>query len=276
VWLSVWFVSKKFGRNIEIDAIGDFIDMKESRLFILYFANVMRAVLTAAVILAQPAMAEESSATLRLSSGNLPPVHTPTQDGYMDLLLVELFRRAGFTIQFIDLPPRRALQSANSGLHDGDAARRRSVGASFPNLRMLEPAIVEVEFVGLYLDPAINVVRSEDFHRYAIGYIHGWDVSEELFKNHPNATAVSDPVNLLKMLEEKRIDVAFLTRAPGQYFAENHNLKGVRFTEFRLKQGLHLNLHKKYKNLLPRLETLLAEMRADGTYANLTAGYASQ
>ena len=254
--------------------------MKESRVFILSFANAMHAFLTSlfllAVIFGGPARSEEASVSLRLSSGNLPPVHTPAHDGYMDLLLVELFKRAGYALEFIDLPPRRALQSANSGLHDGDGVRRRSIGDSFPNLRTLDPAIVEVEFVGLHLAPAITVARPEDFLRYSIGYIRGWDVSEKLFENHPNATAVTDAGNLMRMLEENRIDVAFMTRTSGQYFAEFHHVTDIKFTEFRITQGLHLNLHKKHKNLFPKLEVILAQMHADGTYANLTAGDVSQ
>tara|TARA_R110002051_G_scaffold7035_5_gene33050 strand:- start:4105 stop:4680 length:576 start_codon:yes stop_codon:yes gene_type:complete len=188
-------------------------------------------------------------------------------------LLIELFDRAGYVVKFVDLPPRRALVNANNGLHDGDAARIRSSGEIYPNLRVLDPKIIDVDFVGLYLDPDVSVKTPVDFADYSVGYIRGWNVAENLFKAHPNAIAVNHTDSLLRMLNENRIDIAFLTREPGNYFADKFNMTDLKFTGFYIRRSLHLFLNIKHVGLLPKLEVLLTQMHDDGTYDLIMTDY---
>lgn len=234
------------------------------------------AVLLLALVAGSAARADGHRPIMRLSTGNLPPVSTPARDGYLNRLVIELFGRADYSVEFIDLPPRRAIANANNGLHDGDAARDIVLSETAKNLRPMSSPIFPVDFVGLYLDPDIRVEKPEDYTGYSVGYIRGWHIAEKLFEDHPNAIAVSTPGNLLRLLKEDRIDVAFLTRAPGQFIADQNDIEDLKFTSYSVRQDFFVYLNIRHILLLPKLDSLLEEMRADGTYDEIMAGYLTQ
>lgn len=211
--------------------------------------------------------------TLRMAAVNLSPVVTDQHDGYLDRLIVEMFGRIGAEVQFLDMPASRSLKSVNSGLIDGDAGRLEAAGATLPNIVKLADPMMFVEFGGLYIDPDITITSLEDFAKYRVGYLHGWVFAENLFASHDRLSPVRTTDSLMQMLKAGRIDVAFITRAPGLELAQSYDIETPLFSDFNIRRSLHLSLNASFAADLPALSQALAAMHADGTYGRIMTGY---
>lgn len=219
------------------------------------------------------AAAQGDRETVRLSAVNLPPVVTAGHDGFLDLLLIELFSRIDVDVAFEELPDRRVMMGVSDGLIDGDAGRLVEAGVDMPNIVRLSDPLMYVEFGGLHTDPDIAIAGIGDFDRYRVGYLQGWVFAEDLFAEHADAIAVRTVDSLFAMLEAGRIDVAFITRVPGLELASQRGLAGARFSEFRIRRNLHLFLNARLEPHLAELSRALSEMHADGTYDRIMSGY---
>lgn len=219
------------------------------------------------------AAAQSDREVVRLAAVNLSPVATAQHDGYLNLLLIELFSRIDVDVAFQNMPAGRVMMAVNGGLVDGDAGRLEEVGADLPNIVRLNDPLMYVEFGGLYTDAEISIADLEDFAPLRVGYLRGWVIAEVLFADHDSATSVRTVDSLLAMLAAGRIDVAFITRATGLEQARQRNLPGALFSEFRIRRDLHLFLNAQFEPWLADLSQALSEMHSDGAYNRIMSAY---
>ena len=219
------------------------------------------------------ARAQHDDRPFILSAANLAPVVTPAGDGYLDLLIREMFRRAGLQVEVVLLPTRRGLAHANSGILDGDAGRLMGISNRYPNLVPVPTPVIFVDFLGVFLDDHIRIETREDFDNYRVGYVRGWAIAENFFAGHRDATAVRDPEILFRMLRDKRIDVAFLTRVPAPLYAAKAGVTGLHFSAYSQRRDLFLHLNLRHSDKIAVLNEALIEMQADGTSARILAQY---
>lgn len=204
-----------------------------------------------------------------LSSVTLPPMTTPTGDGFLDELYLEWFDRAGLRAELVPMPAARGLENADAGQLDGDAARIDIDASLFANLHKVPEPLAEVTFSGMFLTEGITVQEKADFENFRVGYVRGWRIAERLFGHSSNAMAVRNADILLDMLASDRIDIAFLTVAPARSLAAEKNMTPLNRTEFVITHKLYLFLHSRHRDQIPMLTDILRQMKADGSYAAL-------
>jgi len=218
-------------------------------------------------------LARADETLLQLSNATLPPVTTPKGDGFLDRIAHELFDRAGLQVQLLKLPSARGLALANAGSLDGELARINIRTDRYNKLQKLPDPLIDVVFAGLYHRAGIKVTTLDDFRHFRVGYIRGWVIAENLFAGDANANATSSANQLLDMLEADRIDIAFMTVAPGRYLANSRGMENLRVTDFSIRKDLFLYLNKKHAGKLQSLSRALASMKEDGTHAAIMHEY---
>lgn len=88
-------------------------------------------------------------------------------------VLMEAYSRLGYKVVFDDLPGRRALEWANTGLTDGDVARIAGTGTKYPNLIRVETPVIYFKGVAFSktIDKPVNTW--DDLKGLRIGVVRG-------------------------------------------------------------------------------------------------------
>jgi len=175
------------------------------------------------------------------------------------------YKKIGISVEFDDLPARRALEWANSGRTDGDLARIDGTEKKFKNLIKISTPVTE--FKGVVFTRKIKkiILSWEDLNGLIVGIIGGIQYSDIGTKGL-NSILAQDMSHLFKLLSKDHIDVAVAVLDAGRI--EIHR----NFKESKIQiigqplysaQLFHY-VHKKNKDLVPLLEMALQEMMKNG------------
>lgn len=225
------------------------------------------------LFLATATRSHGDQSTLVFATTNLPPVATEARDGYLDRVFTEMFARLGLSYRFEAMPGARALAGANDGTFDGDSARVAKAAKNYPNLMRVPEPIISVVFAAVTLRDDIRIETLSDLSGLSVGYVRGWKFSEKLLVHHEIIEVVRSAEILMRMLAERRIDVAFLAVAPAFHLADELGVRGLRATQLRFKKDLFVHLNLKHADLVPLLDGTLRVMKADGSYDAIMRGY---
>ncbi|MGB5559582.1 MAG: transporter substrate-binding domain-containing protein [Paracoccaceae bacterium] len=218
-------------------------------------------------------MAQSANPPLVLSNATLPPVTNQSGDGYLNLVLNEMFARTGLAYTLEAAPPERGLFYVAAGQFDGEAARAEIVSESFPDLIKLSEPIIDVAFAGLMKHERYRISSWQDLSDLRVGYIRGWKIFDSILENHRDVARVRNADILLNMLKHDRIDVALITVVPGRQLAQEKGMGHLFATEARLTVNLFMYLNKKHADKAEKLNNALIAMKADGRYDEIMAGY---
>ena len=180
-------------------------------------------------------------------------------------VLEEAYSRLGYEVRFDDLPGRRALEWADSGLTDGDVARIQGTENSFPNL--LRVTVPVIHFKGVAFSKTVDrpIREWEDLRGLRIGVVRGIRYSTQGTKGMSPFFA-NDMTHLFTILDKGRIEVAVAVLRAGQIeIARNFKESGIRVVGSPLYSApLYHFVHAGRRNLVPKLEAVLSEMTASG------------
>lgn len=217
--------------------------------------------------LAQTVQAEQPK--LNLAVALSPPHITAEQNGDIDLIVKEAFKRAGIALAYQPTSVRRGLFGTLTGQFDGFfAAPVLTAPLLKPLLRVPEPIYSSIAG-GVFLRDDIRIDAIEDFKKYRVGYVKGWKQAGMLLKDVPDRSTATSPELLLEMLAENRIDVAFVYFTHVQYIADKKKITGLRFSKYSHYSGLYIHLNPEHAAHSADLAQALRSMRADGTYKKI-------
>jgi polar amino acid transport system substrate-binding protein len=204
--------------------------------------------------------------TLRIGKNAMPPLSMEDDNGFLDRMLLEAFRRINRHIEFVILPSERSLSEANVGLLDGDHGRVAGLEKIYPNLLRVPEANMEWEFVAFAVKPGIVLNGWESLRSYHVGYIVGWKILEENVKA-ASLTKVTTPQQLFSLLKHGRVDLVIFERNGGGFQSREQNITGAYAIEPPLtRQKMFLYLNKKHADIVPALAEAIRDMKTDGTY----------
>ncbi len=203
-----------------------------------------------------------------LNSSYSPPHSTENQTGYIDLILKEAFRRAGFEAQIQMMPAERCLQDSNAGLSDGEIGRIRQINQFYPNLVIIDEPIIESrDFVAFSINYEFRTPDWDSFGPYHIGIVRGWKILENNVTNTRSLIKMDSTLSLFKLLVNDHADVVINARIDGLYTIKQLGIKNIKVMEPPLASlALYLFMHKKNVWLIPKLETALRGMKSDGSF----------
>ncbi len=226
----------------------------------------------AALLVAAAALSGARAEPLRLNTGVGAPYVTPDRQGFLDLLVAEMFGRTGRAAEMQVYPSaERALLNANSGLDDGDALRVRGLEAIYPNLVRVDETLLSNDFVAYSLRHDFPVGGFEALRPYAIGIIVGWKIFEKNLADGYDVTAVQDPRQLFTLLANGRTDLVLFEGWQGRWLARDMGLPVKVLQPPLVTTEMFLYLNARHADLAPRAAEALRAMKRDGTYAAIRA-----
>ena len=233
-------------------------------------APVRRRLLTCAgglallALSAKPARSETT--TLRLARiENIPDQFVGGE------ILRAVYQRLGITVEFIDLPAKRALVESSQGRVDGEVHRILAVANEFPSLIAVRPSINYIEPSAFVKDRDIRIDGWPSLAPYSIGIVRGVGSSERGTNGMSRVEAVGSMDQLMQMLASGRFELAVNDRFSGVLVNKRLHLDTVvRPLSPALEHiPLHHFLHERHRDLVPRVEKALQAMEASGELERL-------
>ncbi len=207
---------------------------------------------------------------ITLNAVGSPPLNTPEQTGFLDLIAKEALTRIGYTLKTIKLPAERGLRNVNAGIEDGELFRIKGIEKLYPNLIRVPEKIIDMEFVA-FSQQSINLTNSWlSLSPYSVSFLNGWKIYEKNVPAQAEITKVQNVEQLFLMLIKKRTDIILYERWGGLLYLKNKQTNTIKMLLPPLaKKEMFIYLHKKHKKLVPRLTAALKQMKQDGTYNNI-------
>jgi len=193
------------------------------------------------------------------------------------IVMEEAFKRIGFKLIINPMPGSRSLLQADEGKTDGDAHRIFDLieKKGLKNLiRIPEVQQVIHDYAWSNKDLDLNNGWS-DLSPYSVGVHLGTVFVPEQAKKHAKYVwPVNNTEQMFKMLVADRIDLVIATPSnAGILKSKTFRNSGIRRIEPPLTSlDIYTYLHKKHRDLVPRVAESLHNMKIDGTYLKLIQG----
>jgi polar amino acid transport system substrate-binding protein len=189
-----------------------------------------------------------------------------------ELVLREIYRRAGLQMSVEALPPSRASLVTLAGQKDGEVARVGSYQQQFPGLLRVEPAYYTIT-TAVYARSAMDrqFRSAEDLLPYRVGIIRGVTHAQQATRNHPALTEVANADQLFKMLAAQRVDVVLDTGLNGSLTLENGAFPGIKHSGIIASLELYHYLHPRHSRLASHIGSVISQLKASGELDKLVS-----
>lgn len=228
------------------------------------------ACVIAFILYSYSALALTEERIILLNSAGDPPVSTESRTGFLDEVVAEALRTLGYKLQTVRLPAERALKSSNQGVIDGELLRVKGLDKLYPNLIRVPEKIMDLEFVVFSYTP-INLEKGwSALSGKSVAYLNGWKILEKNVPSDSEVTKIKDVKMLFKLLKKHRTDYVLYERWAGLTILKTQKIAGVKLQQPPLAvKEMYVYLHKKHKDLVPKLAAAILAMKQDGRYQAL-------
>jgi len=243
--------------------------MKSKSHRIINFFEILKIeglILLLAILLPASTQAETK---IRLNAGTAEPFITEDGGGFYGALTKEIFARIGMEAKVIRLPSGRSIINANEGIDDGVIARTKGMEEKYTNLIMVPVPVVKFKFVAYSLDQKISVTGWDSFAPYSVGYIRGWHIYEKNVTKTRSLTVVNNAEQLFNLLMNRRSDLILFEYYRGGWWNKHLNANAHLIGSPVAEKDMFIYMHKKHKDLVPKMVSTLEQMVKDGSYQKI-------
>ena len=186
------------------------------------------------------------------------------------MLLKDIYRRAGLSLEILVMPSRRSLEESSKGRIDGELQRIFAIGKQYPTL-------IRVPTSYSYFEPAVfskkykfKVSGWSSVRDYLIGFVRGMKYAELGTEGFEKLYKVTSCDQLIKMVDAERLDIAITSRFNGLYHIRALNLNSVRQLQPVIERHKVYNyLHEKHRKLIPKIDKVIKSMKKSGELERL-------
>ena len=199
------------------------------------------------------------------------------------LVYSEAFRRLGWELEFRQYPLKRGAYLANKGEVDGEPGRVADFNTMYPNLIRVNEPLWTVRISAYTIDKKIRLhnwgsLRNRGFR---VNYTRGIKKCEEMLPQVVKAgmlEAVNGDSQGLRKLLKDRTDIYVGLESVIIPLLKNEAFAGFPINKAGLlgEFGVYGFLHKKHKQIVPKLETVLRAMKEEGLLEQYGVQAASQ
>ncbi len=183
------------------------------------------------------------------------------------------FGKYNIKFSLMTYPSARALRTANFGDVDGDAYRvfdlHDKTGGKYPNLIRVDFPYISIHFTAFVKDKDIRITGWEDLANYRVAVIRGNKTMEfhmNKFVPRERQADVHSYKQAFAMLLRDRVDIVVGKPIVGASYVKNNNIYMT--GKFQI-QDIYMYLHKKHKQLIPKIEIELRKMKESGELQNI-------
>ena len=226
----------------------------------------MKSIIVTLCLLVGYSFAHDLKEPLVINCGFKQPEATLIMD-----VVQAVFKEAKLPLKMQILPNKRSVQNANEGIDDGDATRIWHINKYYPNLHRVPIETSHIDIVAI-THKKLMLKKLTDIKPYNIGVVRGMKIvevkAEEL---HPKSLIkVDSHKTLIQMLINHRIDVALADKGSLIQVIKRENIKGLYLLQKPLMVlPMYIHLHKKHKNLIPRLTQAAQTLNSKGVLAKI-------
>jgi polar amino acid transport system substrate-binding protein len=179
------------------------------------------------------------------------------------VILKYAYRKIGIDLSFKHYPPQRALLESNSGDMDGEIQRVDGLSKEYSNLIQIYPSINYIEAVAFGMDNKIAINGWESLRPYTIGIVRGI-VFAEKHTGGMEVQVVNDYKQLMLILQAGRVNIILAPKINGLVEAYRANIPAINLQPPLEVIKLFHYLHRKNKNLVPKISEVLRVMEKNG------------
>jgi len=204
------------------------------------------------------------------TSVNYPYVSEGEKEGFLSLLMADVFARAGLQIRIVRTPGERSLINANKGIDDGDLVRTPGMERLFPNLIMVPEESMPFEIMA-YSNPGsgITIQGWDSLKPYRVGLINNWKILERNTTKVRSRVGVRTIELLFGLLKNQRTDIVLIDRLEGLYVSQKLGIPVEMHEPPLVMAPSHIYLNKRHAKLVPLISAALVATKKDGTYDRL-------
>ena len=208
--------------------------------------------------------------TLVLNTGTRAPYTTDDKQGFLDLVIAEVFRRTGNKAEvLVYKASARAMAQANDGFDAGFAMRVRGLEKRFKNMIMVPEKIIDNDFVALSKSFDFPTSDWQSLAGFDVAYILGWKIFERNMGDHKSVVLPKNPDQLIGLLKNDRVDIILYERWQGAWRAKNQGLRVSVHEPALASVPMYMYLHLSKAALVEKAAKALREMKIDGTYQRI-------
>lgn len=208
-----------------------------------------------------------SAKEITLNTAIGPPMNTPELTGFLDIVVKEALNGIGYTLKTVRLPAERGLKNANAGIEDGEISRIRGMDKLYPNIIRVPEKVIDMEFTVFSTNKIPLTKGWASLQPYSVSFINGWKILEKNVPKNTNTTKVRKKQQLFLMLSKKRTDLIIYERWSGLLHIKQQKMTAIKIqTPPLATREMFIYLHKKHRNIVPKLAASLKKMKQNGRY----------
>lgn len=224
------------------------------------------------LLISLPSAPNEPRKTMITFTTHITPDSIAYKSTY--LLLNEAFHRIGYDFSLQTLPGKRSLIEANNGVFDGEAHRFAGLNDNneFPNLIKV-PVSLLIITNAMFSKRVTSITNSwQDISKYRVTVQRGSLWLTKMAKEYAKEVhELETSKQMLNFVIYGRADIALMSTETSELLTtkefKNSGIKQIGPVLSRL--AIYSFVHKKNKDLAPKLADALQEMKLDGSYQKL-------
>jgi hypothetical protein len=182
-------------------------------------------------------------------------------------IVTEAYRRLGHSVKLWGLPLSRSIAMADKGRLDAELVRIGGLSKNFKNLLQVSFPLLQMNTKVVTRDRNLKSMNISDLFKSSVVYRSGILKFEKLFEKHKNKREVLDSIQIFKMVKNKRVEFGVIVAEISQHLVKKEPFSKLKVipTDDPTAEVFHY-IHKKNKNLLPKMVEMLKQMKKEGFY----------
>jgi polar amino acid transport system substrate-binding protein len=193
-------------------------------------------------------------------------------------LLRAVYARLNITVEFEDVPGKRALALSSAGELDGEIQRIANVSRDYPTLIRISPPINYIEPSVFTTSLRFDVHGWDSIKDYSIGIVRGVGSSEAGTRGMSHVTATTSLENMIEMLDAGRFDVMVTDLFSGLVAVKKLKLQSRIHPLSPPIERIYIYhyLHERHRELAMKVGRVIEKMDASGELARLRESLVKQ
>lgn len=193
-------------------------------------------------------------------------------------LLRAVYARLNISLEFADVPGKRALALSSSGELDGEVHRIAGLAQTYPTLLQISPAINYIEPSVFTTTLRFDVRGWHSIKDYSIGIVRGVGSSEAGTRGMSRVTAATSLESMIQMLDAGRFELVVTDLFSGRAAVARLKLQSriAPLSPPLQRVYIYHYLHERHRDLARKVGAVIQEMDASGELARLREALVKQ
>lgn len=182
------------------------------------------------------------------------------------LIIPEIYKKLGIKVTISPKPGKRAQHEATTGKKDGEIMRIWTYGEENPTtIRVPTPYYYLETMAFIEKNSGVVINEKDDLKKYKLVKVRGVKHTNNITADIPSAYDLDSTEQMLKFLISGRADAALTNTVDGMIFIKKLGITNiVPISKPLAVLDLYNYIHEKHKDLVPRVDAVIKEMKASG------------